>query len=252
MRSLARADGRRLTTSVWFLIGVAMALLGSGVFVMEASADGRSSWSEDAWTIHAGFLLLAMFAMVAVNAASLRDHRAHTEDQHRALPTSGQVRVTALTTASLWPSAIAIVLLGAVVAAASRMVTVPAGTAMVVVHQGALVMMMGSLGVALGVWLRSSFVGPVVAIAFFVVHPGETPAAWHALWPFASLTSARLEGVHLVYLLGLSLVLLAIAQVRWGMRREQLTILLSGCALTVGSGVMLVAHVCPGAISCSL
>jgi hypothetical protein len=252
VRALARADGPKLTFHPWFLAGVAVALLGSGMFVNMALAGGSVAWNDDAWTVHAGFLLLAVFAMVACNAAALRDHREHTLEQHRALPASGPVRVTGLAGAVLWPATASMALLGSVSTIATVGLGVPGGTAGYVVHHGVLVVMMGTLGVALGVWVRNAFACPVVAFAFYLIHPGESPAAWHALWPFASLTSAPLQSVHILYLLGLTLVLLAVAQSRWGARREQVAVLVTGCAVTVASAVVLLAQVCPEPGQCGL
>jgi hypothetical protein len=112
--------------------------------------------------------------------------------------------------------------------------------------------MMGTLGVAMGAWVRTAFACPVVAFAFYLIHPGESPAAWHALWPFASPASTPLQGVHILYLLGLTAVLLAAAQSRWGLRRDQLTVLVAGSAVTVVSAAVLLAQVCPEPGLCNL
>lgn len=250
VRALARADGRKLLRSVWFAVGVALAALGSGLFARSALTDGTVTWNDDAWTVHAGFLLLAVFAMVAANAAVLRDSRESMVEQMRALPTDGSLRVTGMTAAMLWPAAVSTALLGAVAAFAATRMDLPMHTVPFVLHNATLVVLLGSVGVALGVWVGTPFAAPVLALGLYLVHPGESPAAWQVLWPFASPVTASLEIWHAAYLVGGTLVLVAISQLRRGRRRRHWWLLLAGGVLTATSVWVLLMQVCPSGGVC--
>jgi hypothetical protein len=245
VRALARADGRKLLVSVWFAVGVAVAALGSGLFARTALTKGTVTWHDDAWTVHAGFLLLAVFAMVAANAAVLRDRREAMVEQMSALPTDGSLRVTGVTAAMLWPAVVSTALLGAVAAFAAARMDLPMHTVPYVLHNATLVVLLGSVGVALGVWVGTPFAAPVLALCLYLVHPGESPAAWQVLWPFASPASAWLEAWHAAYLVGVTLLLLAISQLRWGQCRRHWWLLVAGGVLTVTAVWVLLMQVCP-------
>jgi len=252
VRALARVDGRRLLVSTWFAVGIAVAVLGSGLFATSAITDGTVTWDDDGWTVHAGFLLLAVFVMVAANAAALRDRREAIVEQMSALPTDGSSRVTGMTAALLWPAAVSTTLLGAVVAFAAVRVGLPMRTLPFVLHNAALVVLLGTLGVSLGVWVGTPFAAPLLALGLYLVHPGQTPAAWQALWPFASPGSAALESWHAAYLVGVLLLLEAAAQLRWRRYLRAGRLLLTGGALTVTSAWVLLTHVCPAVGTCDL
>jgi hypothetical protein len=250
VRALARADGRRLLVSMWFAVGIAVALLGSGLFAKSAMTDGTVTWDDDAWTVHAGFLLLAVFVMVAANAAVLRDRREALVEQLSALPTDGSSRATAMTAAMLWPAAVSTALLAAVAAFATVRLDLPMRTVPFVLHNATLVVLLGTLGVALGVWVGTPFAAPLLALGLYLVHPGQTPAAWQALWPFASPGSAPLETWHAGYLVGVTLLLVAVAQLRWRRYRRAGWLLAAGGVLTVTSVWVLLTQVCPAAGTC--
>jgi hypothetical protein len=248
--ALARADGRKLLVSIWFAVGVAVAALGSTLFVRSALTDATVTWHDDAWTVHAGFLLLAVFAMVAANAAVLRDRREAMVEQMSALPTDRSSRVTGLTAAMLWPAAVSTALLGAVAAFAAARMGLPTHTVPYLLHNATLVVLLGSVGVALGVWVETPFAAPVLALGLYLVHPGESPAAWQVLWPFASPAAAWLEAWHAGYLVGVTLLLVAISQLRWGQCRRHGWLLLAGSVLTVTAVWVLLMQVCPAAGAC--
>jgi hypothetical protein len=250
VRALASADGRKLLRSVWFAAGVAVAALGSSLFARSAFTDATVTWNDDAWRVHAGFLLLAVFAMVAANAAVLRDRREAMVEQMSALPTDRASRVTAMTAAMLWPAVVSTALLGAVVAFAAARMDLPTQTGAYLLHNAALVVLLGSLGVALGVWAETTFAAPVLALGLYLVHPGESPAAWQVLWPFASPASTWLEAWHAAYLVGVTLLLAALASLRCRPYRRNVWLLVAGGAITVTSVCVLVMQVCPAAGAC--
>jgi MFS family permease len=250
--ALARVDGRHLLKSPLFLVGLGVALLGTAVFVLGVLTDDATTWSNDAWTISVGFLLAAVFAMLAVNRASLRDHREHTGEQHGSLPTNQTLRLAGMFGAVLWPAIVSTLLLGVVVVFASTQVVVPVITIVHVLHNAALFLMLGAVGLALAAWVPSSFAAPVVAFALYFIHPGETPAAWQVIWPFATLGTAELAMWHIVYLLGLALLLLATAATRWERGRGQTIVFLGSAATVAASLTVLVIGVCSQAGPCLL
>jgi hypothetical protein len=250
--ALARVDGRHLLKSPLFLAGLGVALLGTAVFVIGMLADDATTWSNDAWTIGAGFILAAVFAMLAVNRASLRDHREHTGEQHGSLPTNQTLRLAGMFGAVLWPAIVSTLLLGVVVVFASTQVDVPAITIVHVLHNAALFLMLGSTGLAIAAWIPSSFAAPVVAFALYFIHPGEIPAAWQVIWPFARLGTIESAMWHIVYLLGLALLLLATAATRWERGRGQAIVFLGSAATVAASLTVLTIRVCSQAGPCLL
>jgi hypothetical protein len=190
--------------------------------------------------------------MLAVNRASLRDHREHTGEQHGSLPTNQTLRLAGMFGAVLWPAIVSTLLLGVVVVFASTQVDVPAITIVHVLHNAALFLMLGSTGLAIAAWIPSGFAAPVVAFALYFIHPGEIPATWHVIWPFATLGTASLATWHIVYLLGLALLLTATATARWERERAQAIVFLGSAATVAASFTVLVIGACPQAGPCLL
>ena len=73
--SLARVEGRKLVTDRIFLAGVAIALLGSGLFVRASLTQPGTTWDDDGWTVGVGVMILAILTMVAANQAALKRSR---------------------------------------------------------------------------------------------------------------------------------------------------------------------------------
>ena len=250
--ALARFDGRKLATSGWVLVGLGIAALGTAAFVSVVFTDASATWEDDVWTAHVGFMLLAVFTMVAVNWAALRDHREHTTEQYESLPADKATRIVAMLGAAALLALGSTLLLGAVAWFASTQLDVPALTIVHVLHNGALVLMLSSLGLALAAWIPNPFLAPVAAFAFYLIHPGESVATWHAIWPMATLLSAGLAIWHIAYLVGLTLMLAALAQARWRARASQAIALLAGSAIVAVALTVIISRVCPTAGSCLL
>lgn len=251
IRELARSDGRKLAVNRWFLAGLGIAAIGTATFVA-AVRGGAATWSDDVWTLDAGFLLFAILSMVAVNHAALRDHRENTRDQHNTLPVGAGTRTLGLLTAVTWPAAISTVLLAFVVVVAAVLLEVPATATVYVIHNAVLVMMLGALGVALATAIQNSFVAPVVAFASYLIHPGEQPSSWHVIWPFASLDSVSLATWHVVYLIGLALLLGTLAVWRAGSRRPVIIVSVVACVAIAASLAVMLSQVCPSPGRCLL
>jgi hypothetical protein len=141
-------------------------------------------------------------------------------------------------------------LLGAVSAFAAVRMDLPMRTVPFVLHNATLVVLLGTLGVSLGVWVGTPFAAPLLALGLYLLHPGETPAAWQVLWPFASPGSTALETWHAGYLVGLTLLLASIAQLRCRRYRRAGWLLVTGAAITVTTFWVLLTHVCPPAGTC--
>lgn len=251
--ALARFDGRKLTVSPWFLSGLGIAALGTAAFVGVALTDDAATWDDDGWTVYVGFVMLAILTMIAVNNAALRDHREHTVEQHESLPVGATTRITGLLGATAWPAMVSTLLLGAVASFAAVELGVSAVAIIHVLQNGALVMMLGALGLALAAWMPNSFVAPVAAFVLFAVHPGETPPVWLvAIWPFAAPPSSGLAGWHIVYLLGLTVVLTATAQAKWSRGRPQLIAFIAGSVLVATSLAIILTQACPDGAPCLL
>jgi len=243
--ALSRAEGRRVTRSPWFFVGLAMALLGFGMFGVRVAFDVGVSWSEDSWTAVVGILFLGVFTMVALSQAVLRDRHEGTLDQITTLPVRPRVRVGGTLLATVWP----VVVVGAFVA---TIVLVGVwrldadGIDVLNVLQGMpLVALLGALGVAIAVWFPTPFAVAVAALAFVVLSPGEVARPWHAAFPFVGFTTARLVLWHAVYLVGLTCFVGACALARFGARRWVVTALLVSAAVVVSSLVVLLGGVCP-------
>lgn len=245
--ALARLEGRRLIAGPAFLTGAGMAMVGTAIFLVGAG-EPSATWSDDAWTMGAGFIMLAIFTMIATNRAALRDRREHTAEHHSSLPLPSWRRVHGLLLAIAWPMGVAATLLAAGTVAGAAMVDMPAVAIVHGVQLPLLVATLGALGVALARLLPSPFVAPMVALGLYVISPGDsTPSAWHAVWPFATPDDAAMAVWHLVYLTGLAAVLATAALIPSGWRRGFATAGVIGIALTTVALAVMLSRACPGA-----
>lgn len=210
--ALVRFDGRKLLASPWFLVGLGLPAIGTGYFLWAAYTKPVFSWVNDGWMLGVGFFLSAVFSMIAVNRAALRDVREHTREQVESLPVGQATRTVALCAATLWPAAVTTGLFAlAVGVAAGRVQLDWAMTLPLLAQTAALVIMLGSLGVATAAWLPNPFVAPVIGLALYIIHPGEVEKSWHSLSPFETFVSPALAGWHVAYLVGLAVLLTSAA-----------------------------------------
>lgn len=250
--ALARVDGRKLLFSPIFLSGLVLSLVGVGIFVQTVRTDATATWRVDAWTVGAGSIILALLAMVAANRAGLRDWREETVDQHEALPLGTSMRLAGLLGGVAWPATVAMVPVALAAVWASTRLEVPPVTTIHVIQTGVLVLMLGALGLALASWIPSGFVAPVVAFAFYVVHPGEYEQAWHAAWPFSFMSTVSLASWHVVYLLGLTLILIVAADLRGSRGRGGLAALTVGVVAVTVSLAAILPNACVSPGNCLL
>jgi hypothetical protein len=244
--SLARVEGRKLVTHRIFLAGVAIALLGSGLFVRASLTQPGTTWDDDGWTVGVGVMLLAILTMVAANQAALRDRRSHAEEQHSMLPVAATTRTWGLLTAMLWPAAVATVLFAGVVGFAAAKGIVIDHIEVVQLIEGVCdVLLLGAAGVAIAAWFPNPFVAPMVGWALFLVTPDDVPRSWHSLTPFVAARSTELARWHLTYLVGLTAIFVLVAVGRSSRLRSLLLPCIIATGIVASSAIVLLMRACP-------
>ena len=243
--TVAGFDGRRLIRHPLYIVGACISLLGIFMFVRTTNSDHRITWDDDAWTVSAGFIILAMFTMIATNLAALRDRREHTVEQHATLPVAAAQRTGGLLAATLLPATVVVVLLGAVAGFGATQVHLTATDRVHLVAQVVIVVMLGVFGVALAVWWPNPFVAPVAAWAVVFLSPSEPSHAWQVLAPLTGLRDAGLSAWHVAYQIGLTALFATAAIARVARRRTILVGAVAGFALVIPSAILLLARACP-------
>lgn len=244
--SLARVEGRKLVGHRIFLAGVAIALLGSGLFVRASLTRPGITWADDGWTVGVGVMMLAILTMVAANLAALRDRREHAEEQHSMLPVPASTRTWGLLTAMLWPAAVAALLFAGVVGfAASKGIVVDDIEIVHLVEGVCAVLMLGATGIAIAAWLSSPFVAPMLGWALFLITPDDVPRRWQSLTVFVGARSTDLALWHLTYLLGLTALVALVAVGRSSRLRSLLLPGIIATGVVVSSGIVLLMRSCP-------
>jgi hypothetical protein len=242
---VANVDGRRLIRHPLCIVGAGISLLGIVMFVRTSTSDHRITWDDDAWTVSAGFIMLAMFTMIATNLTALRDRREHTIEQHATLPVAPAQRTGGLLAATLLPATVAVVLLGAVTVYGATQVHLTPSDRVHIVAQVVIVVMLGVLGVALAVWAPNPFLAPVAAWAVVFLTPSEPSHAWQVLAPLTGMRDAGLSAWHVGYQIGLTVLLATAALARVARRRTTLVGAVAGFALAIPAAIVLLARACP-------
>ena len=261
--SLARAESRRLLRHPFFLVGLTLSAVRLATERDISPAKVGYDWySGSVGGTYmdlggAALLWLALATLVSLNLAALRGHRDRTEETYRSLPAGARSRTAAQLLAVAWPFGIGAVLVGAgfLYVGADRGLFVDyAGRTAVPsrfeLAQGPLVVLvLGVLGVALGVWVPRFSVTLIVAFAIFATEwifvfsvgvlsslhwlvPLADPAEYTragAHFPPATPKEDGLAGFavgaagwHLLYLTALAIVLAALALLRYSSRRRVL------------------------------
>ncbi|MFI5959214.1 hypothetical protein [Cryptosporangium sp. NPDC051539] len=246
LRALARVEAVRMLRSPATIASAALFLAPWIYGWISGSGNRYPSLADDTLTVQfLTLLILGSGTMIAANLATLRSHRHRADEFFDVLVLPPSWRTGALLLALAAPAGLALVLAGARLGieaalpdAAGRLnwlevLTVPA-----------LVALMGSSGVLLGRVVRSGIVAPLVALflvaaAFVVPVGGSSGARYRLLFPTVSPEFAmpvpteilaRPTGRHLLYLVGLILVICVLALLRSGARRVWLA---GGVALTL-------------------
>jgi hypothetical protein len=248
--ALAALEGRKLVRHPIFLAGLSLAIVGSASFVAAAIRLPATSWSVDGWTVFVGVILLGLLTLVGTNHSALRDRREHTAEQHEALPAGEGTRTAGLLLATLWPAAVAAMLLAGVAGYAATVSRVETVDLVFLVALVVDLVMFGALGIAVARWVSSPFVAPLVAFGFILSAPPEHASSWRVLSPLAHVDSAELAMWHLAYVTGLTTMWCAAALLKDGRRRVPIAIGLWGLAVAAVSIGVLLPRVCPGGGRC--
>lgn len=248
LRTLARAEGRRLVRHPVTLFGAALS------WALFAVATWRSApvLHRDDILTGLGVLPLAAATFVVANAAALRSHRHGTDELFDSTATARDVRTAAHLLSVAWAVALAALLVASFVV--YLVVGGPVGTPSPweLLAGPAVVGVAGALGVALGTWMHSVAVAPLalvvlIATEIFVQYQinsvvpeygSGSPARWLALWVPISYSGnparelvIRPAGWHLVYLAALAAVIAAAAVTRHRPRPIRTVALALGVAL---------------------
>ena len=243
--ALAALDGRKLIVHPAFLVGVGFSLIGSANFIRASTAAGRITWDDDAWTVGAGFVVLALFTMIASNIAALRDRREHTVEQHSMLPVPPSQRTAGLLVAGAFPTAASAGLLVMIAGYGATQVPLTAVDRVHLAGLVAVVALMTVLGVALAIWLPSPFIAPLVAWAVVFSTPSDRPRPWQVLTLLAAPRDAALAAWHVAYIAGITIIVATAALARTARGRTIGIGAVVGVASTVISSIVLVSNACP-------
>ncbi len=251
--ALARAEGREAIGHPVLIVGVVFVLIGSVPFLVSVFTRTGVSWGDDGWTVGVGFMLYGILTMVAANQAALRDRRQHTREQHATLPVPMPTRTSGLLAALIWPTAVAAALLAVVggIATAGG-VGLESAQAVAAAERVSGVLLLGAIGIAIAFWIPNVFVAPLLAWAFFLVHPGDPAQAWHSLWPFATLESTGLAMWHFAYVAGLTVAFALIALAGTSRLRSLVVPALAATAVIAASVAVLLVRTCPELRPCLL
>ena len=207
VRELAWIDGRRIVRHPASLAGFGLVAIGCTAFTRSAPGG----LAEHGWILYAAFALLGTLVMVAANFVATRDRRFGTVEQHETVPTSATRRVWAALAALLAPLAVTLVLLGVVLAYAASQAPLPGTDVVVLASTTPLMLMLGSLGVVLARWVPNPFVAPALALGLYFWVPSDPQKPWEALIPLNPGDDLYMAAWHILYLLGLAVLLSSLA-----------------------------------------
>ncbi|MEX2292605.1 MAG: hypothetical protein WD691_02360 [Acidimicrobiales bacterium] len=252
---LARAGTRALLRHPAFLAGVALTPL----MLLLATADTAFGSAPDSRDISLAIALalvpLAWLTIVAVNLIALRPRRTGTDELFAALPTPQPVRTTALLTAGVGPVIVAAVLTVAWVGVVATREEVRGSPEWLEIAVGPLIVVGAvAVGVAVARWLPRPIFGVLAAIATMFIQARFLDVT---TWPWdraagdpvrflgfiAEATGAgtaalevRPAGWHLLYLVGLVVVMASVALVRDGLRPPIVGVLAVALLVVTGTG----------------
>jgi hypothetical protein len=215
-------EGRRLLVHPVFLALLAFTVLQSIVFIPDAIEHDRSDLLGVAFFAWSFFPAVGL--LIAANLSALRSRRDRTEELYLTLPmTPARRTVGHLLSAGPAAVAIGLVLLGlaAWLWAGDHQIEVDEGRLLMGLDLADLaiyVVVLVALGVVLARWVPNAAAGPVAVIGLFVligtVTSDPTLEAL-ALW----VIPVGGWGWHLVYLIGLAVLLGAVAVLKHGMSK---------------------------------
>ncbi|WP_412538246.1 hypothetical protein R8Z50_20550 [Longispora sp. K20-0274] len=213
----------------------------------------------------AALVPLAGATLVAANLATLRPKRDHTEDLYATTPAPPAPRVAAHLLALLPVTAVAAALVAAVTLRAAGSDYAAGAPSLAELALGpAMVLLAGTLGVALGRVAPFAVAGPLALVAgllvtmvVFVLGPAISPRLVWLTWlvpdmrpdaPPSGAVLGRPAGWHLTYVVAMVAGLGALALVRVGARRWGLATLVAAVAVGIVAGAAQVVTAPGGAV----
>jgi hypothetical protein len=248
---LARADARAVLTHPSFVVGVVLTPL-----MLFWSTSTATSWREASTGTALALVPLGWFTIIATNLVAFRPRRTGSEELFAALPAPSPVRTAALLAAGAGPVIVAAVLTVGWVVYLGVGDDPPVGSPEWAEIAAGLAIVAGSVavGVAVARWLPSPGFGPVAVVATILIQARFLDVT---TWPWdrgdgdpmrflgfladtASVGDHFLEvrpaGWHLLYLVGLVVLMAAVALARDGFPRPVAVLLTFAGLIVVGAG----------------
>lgn len=266
--ALWRVEGRRVLFHPTFLLGWA---LSATFFVVASTTDGNDAGLVYTLFTQWGLVPAAAGTFIAANLCALRSRRHRTDELFAAAPLSVAARTVASLLAVAWAVGACVVLLGGSVLLLQlwngAAVAFPEGVRYLtpspieVVQGPAVVAVFGAFGVLVARWIPTRAMAPLAIIAMFTQMLGVSwslawparwfhPIAWHQLpgrWVdtgpnegyqiFEGFHVAAL-GWHVLYLVGVVVVLGALAVRRHGPHAGARAALIAGLAVAAAGGTL--------------
>lgn len=252
---LARAGTRSLLRHPAFLVGAALTPLMFWAATANTAFGSAPDWLDISLAIALALVPLAWLTIVAVNLIALRPRRTGADELCAALPTPQPVRTTALLTAAVGPVTVAAALTCAWVGVVGTRYEVRGSPAWLELAVGPLIVAGAvTVGVAVARWLPHAVFGVLAAFATMFIQArflDVTTWPWNRaagdpmrfLGFMAETTGAgtsalevRPTGWHLLYLLGLVVMMAGVALVRNGLRPPITGLLVAALLVVAGTG----------------
>lgn len=252
---LARAGTRALLRHPAFLTGAALTPLMLWAATADTAFGSAPDWLDISLAIALALVPLAWLTIVAVNLIALRPRRTGADELFAALPTPQPVRSTALLTAAIGPVTVAAAITAAWVGVVATREEVRGSPAWLEIAVGPLIVAGAvTVGVAVARWLPSAIFGVLAAFATMLIQARFLDVT---TWPWdraegdpfrflgfmAEATGAgtaalevRPAGWHLLYLVGLVVVMAGVGLVRDGLRPPIASVLVVALFVVAGTG----------------
>ncbi|MEA3214328.1 MAG: hypothetical protein QOJ19_484, partial [Acidimicrobiia bacterium] len=251
---LARADLRAVLRHPAFVAGAVLTPVMLLAATNDAATGPSATWREISSQIALALVPFAWLTIVAVNLVALRPRRTGADELLASLPAPQPVRSTSLLATAVGPAAVAAALAAGWIALTTTRHDVRGAPGWSEIAVGILIVAGGVMvGVAVARWLPNAVFGVIAAVATAVLQARFLDVT---TWPWnraegdplrflafiADLTGVdvpalelRPAGWHLLYLVGLILVMAGVALARDGLRRP-IAGLLAGAVLLVAAG----------------
>jgi hypothetical protein len=254
---LARAETRAVLRHPAFIAGAALTPLMLLAATNDSATGSSAGWRDISTEIALALVPLAWLTIVAVNLVALRSRRSGADELVASLPAPQPVRATALLATVVGPVTVGAALAAGWVALTATRDDVRGAPAWPEITVGILILAGAVMvGVAVARWLPSAVFGVVAAVSSAIIQGrflDVTTWPWNRaegdplrflafIADLPGVDDAALElrpaGWHLLYLIGLVLVMAGVALARDGLRRPVAGVLAVAALLVGGAGWM--------------